>query len=79
MTIIYGGRESSTRCKHLQIKETTSSILQCTRCKWSQHNQKKKPLQIEKNTCKLRKHFLQFDNTHCKCSQHNQKKKCTAK
>ncbi len=27
-----------------------------------------------KNTCKLRKHFRQFDNTRCKCSQHNQKR-----
>ncbi len=35
-------------------------------------------LQIEKNTCKLRKHLHQFDSRCCKCSQHNQIKKRTA-
>ncbi len=46
----YGGRESSTCCnfrKHMQIKETTSSIWQRTRCKYSQHNQKRNALQIK--------------------------------
>ncbi len=46
----YGGRESSTRCnfrKHLQIKKTLSSIWQRTRCKCSQHNQKRNALQIK--------------------------------
>ncbi len=76
---LYGGRESSTRCnfrKHIQIKETTSSIWQHTRCKCSQHNQKKKRaanikklLQIKKTLSSIWKH------TRCKCSQHNQKKK----
>ncbi len=46
----YGGRESSMRCnfrKHMQIKETTSSIWQHSRCKCSQHNQKRNVLQIK--------------------------------
>ncbi len=46
----YGGRESSTCCnfrKHMQIKETSSSIWQRTRCKCSQHNQKRNALQIK--------------------------------
>ncbi len=41
---------SSTRCnfrKHLQIKKTLSSIWQRTRCKCSQHNQKRNALQIK--------------------------------
>ncbi len=46
----YGGRESSTCCnfrKHMQIKETSSSIWQRTCCKCSQHNQKRNALQIK--------------------------------
>ncbi len=35
-------QHAANRKKHLQIKKTTSSILQSTRCKCSQHNQKKK-------------------------------------
>ncbi len=35
-------QHAANRKKHLQIKKTTSSILQRTRCKCSQHNQKKK-------------------------------------
>ncbi len=76
----YGGRESSARCnfrKHMQIKETTSSIWQHSCCKCSQHNQKKRnALQIEKNTCKLRKRFRQFDNAHA-ANAHNTTKKET--
>ncbi len=45
--------------------KTTSSILQRTRCKCSQHNQKRNALQIEKTPAK---------RTRCKCSQHNQKR-----
>ncbi len=38
---------AANRKKHLQIKKTTSSIWQCTRCKCSQHNQKRNALQIK--------------------------------
>ncbi len=69
-------QHAANRKKHLQIKETTSSILQRTFSKWSQHNQKSNMLQIEKNTCKLRKHFRQFDNTHA-ANAHNTTKKET--
>ncbi len=61
---------AANRKKHLQIKKTLSSIWQHTRCKCSQHNHKRNALQIEKNTCKLRKHFRQFDNTHA-ANAHN--------
>ncbi len=57
----------------LQIERAaTSSIWPHTRCKCSQHNQKKKRLQIKKTTSSIWLH------TSCKCSQHNQKKKRTA-
>ncbi len=77
ITDSFSGRESSMRCnfrKHMQIKETTSSIWQHTRCKGSQHNQKKKRAANRKNTCKLRKHFHQFDNAHA-ANTHNTTKK----
>ncbi len=67
-------QRTANRKKHLQIKETTSSIWQRTCCKCSQHNQKRNALQIEKNTCKLRKHFRQFDNAHT-ANAHNTTKK----
>ncbi len=69
---------AANRKKHLQIKKTTSSILQRTHYKCSQHNQKRNALQIEKNTCKLRKHFRQFDNTHA-ANPHNTKKETRCK
>ncbi len=75
--MLYGGRESSTRCnlrKQLPQFDNTHAA--------NAHNTTKKrnALQIEKNSCKLRKHFRQIDNAHanahntCKCSQHNQKR-----
>ncbi len=48
----------------LQIERAaTSSIWPHTRCKCSQHNQKKKRAANRKNTCKLRKQLPQFDYT----------------
>ncbi len=40
-TVVKRAQHAANRKKHLQIKETTSSILQRTRCKCSQHNQKR--------------------------------------
>ncbi len=60
----YGGRESSTRCNFLNLTTHTLQML-------TTHPKKKRnALQIEKNTCKLRKHFRQFDNTHA-ANAHN--------
>ncbi len=75
-TVAERAQRAANRKKHQQIKETTSSIWQHTRCKCSQHLQKRNALQIEKNTCKLRKHFRQFDNTHA-ANAHNTSKKET--
>ncbi len=40
-------KRAANRKKHLQIKKTLSSIWQRTRCKRSQHNQKRNALQIK--------------------------------
>ncbi len=65
--------------KHLQIKETTSSIWQRTCCKCSQHNQKKKRAANRKKHLQIKKIFSSiWQRTRCKCSQHNQKKKHAA-
>ncbi len=76
--LIYGGRESSTCCnfrKHLQIKKTLSSIWHRTRCKCSQHNQKKKHAANRKKHLQIKKTLSSiWQRTHCKCSQHNQKR-----
>ncbi len=76
LTVAERAQRAANRKKHLQIKKTTSSIWQRTRCKRSQHNQKRNALQIEKNTCKLRKRFCQFDNAHA-TNAHNTTKKET--
>ncbi len=39
------------------------------------HPQKRNALQLEKNTCKLRKHFRQFDNAHAANAHNTTKKK----
>jgi len=39
-------KRAANRKKHLQIKKTLSSIWQRTRCKCSQHNQKRNTLEI---------------------------------
>jgi len=57
------------------MKETTSSILQRTCCKCSQHNQKRNALQIEKKHLQIKKTLSSiWQPTRCKCSQHNQKR-----
>ncbi len=40
-------KRAANRKKHLQIKKTLSSIWHRTRCKCSQHNQKRNTLQIK--------------------------------
>ncbi len=57
------------------MKETTSSILQRTCCKCSQHNQKRNALQIEKKHLQIKKTLSSiWQPTRCRCSQHNQKR-----
>ncbi len=76
-------RESSTRCnfrKHMQIKETTSSIWQHTGCKCSQHNPKKKRDANRKKHLQIKKTLSSiWQRTRCKCSQHNQKRNALQK
>ncbi len=62
-TVAKRAQRAANRKKHLQIKKTTSSILQHTRCKCSQHDQinkrtanRKKCLQIKKTTSSIWQH-----------------------
>ncbi len=58
------------------LKKTLSSIWHRTRCKCSQHNQKKESAaNKKKNTCKSRKHFRQFDIAHAANVQNTTEKR----
>ena len=79
---MYGGREGSQHMQtpqHLQIQKTLSSITQHARCNFQNTRIFRKHLQIQKNTCKLRKTpALSSQHVRCKYSQHEQIGKQTA-
>ncbi len=71
-------KRAANRKKHLQIKKTLSSILQHT-LQMLTTQPKKKCAANRKYTCKLRKHFRQFDNTHAANAYNTTKKEMRCK